>query len=66
MPMEASAVPGSPGIPGGSAGFSRNSVIRPASSTAITPKALASARGTGMQPTVTSAPLSTCWASITE
>jgi hypothetical protein len=33
-------------VPGGSAGFSRKSVIRSFSSTCITPKALASSRGT--------------------
>ena len=38
--------------------------MRSCSSIAITPKALASRRGTVMQPTVTSAPLSTCCCSI--
>ena len=52
-------------VPGGSAGFSRNEVIRPVPSTSMTPKAEASARGTVRQPTVTSAPLATCSRSIT-
>jgi len=46
-------------------GFSTKSVIRPEWSTVITPKAWASARGTVRQPTVTSAPFSTCSRIIT-
>ena len=41
--MEARQRPGLPSISGGSAGFSRKSVILPPAPTAITPKALASA-----------------------
>ena len=51
---------GSPGIGGGSAGFSRNCVMRWSASTNMMPKRLPSALGTGMQPTVRSAPRSTC------
>jgi len=58
--MLASAQPGAPGIPGGSAGFSRKPTMRPEASTSMIPKALASARGTSTQAMVTSAPLSTC------
>jgi hypothetical protein len=64
MPMLASARSGLPGMAGGSAGFSTKSVMRRFSSTAITPKAVASARGTSMQPTVHFAPLATWSASI--
>ena len=49
---------------GGSAGFSTKSVMMYLSSIAITPKAVASARGTAMQPTVQSRPLATWSASI--
>ena len=56
--MLASEMSGLPGIVGGSAGFSTKLVILRESSTAITPKAVASARGTSMQPTVQPAPCS--------
>jgi hypothetical protein len=55
MPIDASAWSGSPGMVGGSAGFSTKLVITLFSSTAITPKPVASALGTTRQPTVTSA-----------
>jgi hypothetical protein len=56
--MLASDWSGLPGMAGGSAGFSTNSVMwLSASSIAITPKALASSRGTSMQPTVHGPPL---------
>ena len=64
MPMLASDTCGLPGMGGGSAGFSTKSVMRPVSSMAMTPKPLASARGTSMQAMVTSAPESTCCCSI--
>ena len=64
MPMLASERVSSPGIGGGSTGFSTNSVMRWFASTAITPKALASLRGTAMHPTVQSRPLATWSASI--
>ena len=57
--MLASERPGLPGMQGGSAGFSMNSVMMLPSSTAITPKALASDCGTSMQATVQSRPLAT-------
>ncbi len=47
------------GMPGGSFGFSRKVLIVPLSSTCMTPKPMASMRGTSRQPTVTLAPLST-------
>ena len=59
MPMLASAMSGWPGMAGGSVGFSMKSTIWCLASTAITPNALASARGTAMQPTVHSRPLDT-------
>jgi hypothetical protein len=49
---------------GGSGGFSTKSTMRRSSSMAITPKAVASLRGTSMQPTVTSLPSATWSASI--
>ncbi len=52
-PMEASAVSGCPAWRGGSARLSTKALILRLSSTAITPKALASWRGTSMQATVT-------------
>ena len=55
---------GWPGMPGGSAGFSTKAVISSFSSTCMTPKPTASIRGTSRQPTVTSAPWSTCCWSI--
>jgi len=51
---------------GGSVGFSTKLVILRCSSTAITPKALASARGTSMQPTVQPPPCDTWSSSISE
>ncbi len=45
-----------PGIGAGSCGFSWNPVIRPSRSVVSTPKAEASASGTGRAATVTSAP----------
>jgi hypothetical protein len=63
MPMLASAMSGRPGIAGGSAGFSTKPVTRRCASTCITPNATASMRGTSIQPTVQSAPLST-WSRI--
>ncbi len=57
MPMLASASSGWPGIAGGSAGFSTKSMTWLLAPTAITPKALASSRGTAMQATVQSRPL---------
>jgi hypothetical protein len=62
--MLASERVASPGMDGGSAGFSTKSRIMPSSSTAMTPKALASARGTAMQPTVQARPRATWSASI--
>jgi hypothetical protein len=38
--------------------------MRPEASVAMTPKAVASMRGTVRQPMVTSAPDSTCWRSM--
>ena len=64
MPMLASARVGLPGMAGGSAGFSTKSMMWSLSSIAITPKAVASMRGTAMQPTVHSRPLATWSASI--
>jgi hypothetical protein len=64
MPIEASAMSGWPGMPGGSAGFSTKAVIWSLSSTCMTPKPVASMRGTSRQPTVASAPESTCCCSI--
>ena len=58
--MLASALSGLSGMPGGSAGFSRKATIRSLASTCITPKPVASMRGTSRQPTVTSASASTC------
>ena len=55
--MLASATSGFPGMAGGSFGFSRNAMMRSSLSTCMTPKPVASARGTSMQATVTSAPL---------
>ena len=46
-----------PGMPGGSFGFSRNDDDAVVRVDCITPKPVASMRGTSMQPTVTSAPL---------
>ena len=66
MPMLASVVSGRPGMAGGSAGFSMKSVMLRSSSTAITPKAVASARGTSMQPTVQPRPLRTWSISMIE
>jgi hypothetical protein len=62
MPMLASARSGLPGIAGGSAGFSTNSRMRRCASMCMTPKAVASMRGTSMQPTVHSAPVWRCMA----
>ena len=62
--MLTSDFPGSPGIAGGSAGFSMNERTASFSSTCITPNPLASVRGTSRQPTVTSAFWSTCWRSM--
>ena len=56
---------GRSGMPGGSAGFSMKLLIVSCSSTCITPKPVASMRGTSRQPSVTSAPESTCCCSIT-
>ena len=64
MPMLARQRPWRPGMQGGSAGFSKNAVILSDASTAITPKLLASATETSMQPTVTSAFCSQCCCSI--
>ena len=64
MPMLASEVSGLPGMAGGLAGFSMKSMMRRCSSTAITPKALASLRGTSMQPTVQGRPCAAWSASI--
>ena len=64
MPMLASAMSGLPGMAGGLAGFSTKSVMCRRSSTAITPKALASLRGTSMQPTVQGRPSAAWSASI--
>ena len=63
MPMLASATSGLPGIGGGSAGFSTKASILRLASIAITPKAVASIRGTSMQPTVQPRPPST-WSLI--
>ena len=57
MPIDAYARSGWPGMPGGSAGFSRNaSIVRPSAAAWITPNAVASSRGTGIAATVTPAP----------
>ena len=64
VPIDASAQPGLSGISGGFAGFSKKSRMRPSAPTCMTPNALASATGTSMQATVTSAPSLTCWTSI--
>ena len=66
MPMLASDRSGLPGIGGGSAGFSTNSMMERCSSMAITPKPLASSRDTSMQPTVTPRPLAAWSASMIE
>ena len=58
------AVGGRRGCYAGSAGFSANSTMSPFSSTAMTPNAVASRRGTAMQPTVHGLPLATWSASI--
>ena len=64
MPMLASAQPGRSGSSGGCAGFSTNDTMRSVASTCMTPNAVASAAGTSMQATVTSAPEFTCWTSM--
>jgi hypothetical protein len=64
--MLASETASLPGMAGGSAGFSTKAVMRRSPSTAMTPKALASWRGTSMQPTVQPAPLATWSCSISE
>ena len=64
MPMDTRAVSGSPGMALGCSGFSWNSTMRPSASTAMTPKALASASGTFMQATVRSAAFSSWAASM--
>ena len=56
MPMLASETSSRPGTVGGLAGFSTKARITRAASTAITPSALASLRGTSMQPTVQGRP----------
>ncbi len=61
--MDAKATVSLPGMVLGWSGFSANSMIRLSSLTAITPKALASSMGTGIEPTVMSAPAAT-WAAI--
>ena len=64
--MLASASPGRDGSGVGHAGFSSKATMRSFSSTAITPSPQASPNGTSMQPTVSSAPRSTCSCNITE
>ncbi len=64
MPIDAKVTSGSSGTCGGSAGFSRNRVIRPCRSESMQPNALASARGTRMPATVTPAAESTWWETI--
>ena len=55
---------GSSGRPGGSAGFSRNSVTRQPASTCITPKRCASVCGIGYAAMVMSAPVAWCCSSM--
>ncbi len=62
--MLASDISGLPGMAGGSTGFSTKSMIWRCSLTAITPKALASLRGTSMQATVHGRPWAAWSASI--
>ena len=54
--MDANVVSGSSGVPGGSDGFSKNSVIVPSSSDWMQPNACASERGTRMPATVAALP----------
>ena len=59
MPIEASAVPGRPGMGSGSAGFSVKRTTRLNSVTDSTPYSRARSRGTSTTPTVMSACFST-------
>ena len=55
VPMDTNASSGEPCRPGGSAGFSWNASIRPPAAARITPKSVATVRGTPIAATVTPA-----------
>jgi hypothetical protein len=67
LPIDANVSSGLSASPGGSAGFSRKSlIVTPSSAVSITPNAVASRRGTRIPATETPAPDSMCDLTIWE